>query len=42
MEGGKNVESEKNHVAAERDRDWKFAGRPQPHGDVQINRNGLI
>ena len=38
----KKAESEKHHVAAEGERSWNLTSRPQPYGDTQINRNGLI
>ena len=29
-------------VACKRQMCWNLAGKPQPHGDTQINRNWLI
>ena len=39
--GRKKAESGRSHGAAVRDRCRNFAGRPQPHGDAQINGDGL-
>ena len=40
--GGKKMESGRRHVATERGRCQNLTSRPQPHGDTQIDRNGLI
>ena len=42
MLGEKRAESERSHGATDRFRHAKkFVGKPLPHGDTQINRNGL-
>ena len=40
--GRKKVESGRCHVAVEGERCHNLTGRPQPCGDAQINRSGLI
>ena len=35
------TESKRCHVATKGERCWNLTGKPQPHGDTQINRNGL-
>ena len=40
MLGERREESERSHVASpETDAGWTLAGKSQPHGDTQINRN---
>ena len=36
----KKVESGRGHVAAKGERGQNLTGKPQPHGDTQIDRNG--
>lgn len=40
--GGNKAGSGRYHEAAKGDRCWKLTGKPQPSGDAQIKRNGLI
>lgn len=39
--GIKKVESGRHYVADKGDRCQNITGKPQPHNDLQINRNGL-
>ena len=39
----RRTETERSHVALpETDASWDLAGKPQPCGDTQLTRNGLI
>ena len=40
--GRKEAESERGHVAAKGKECYNLNGKPQPRGNTQINRNGLI
>ena len=40
--GRKKAESERCHVTAEEEGCQNLTGKPQPYGDIQINKNGLI
>ena len=41
MLGERRTESERCHVAPPETDAGTLAGKPQPHGHTQINRNGL-
>ena len=42
-QAGRDIEkSRKHHVAVEGNRCRTLTSKPQPHADIQINRNGLI
>ena len=41
-DGKKKAESERSHVAPLETDTRTLPGKPQPHGDIQINRDGLI
>lgn len=42
IRGENKVGSGRYHVAANGDKCWNLTGKPQPCGDAQIKRNGLI
>ena len=41
MLGERRAELERHHVAPPPEMNGTLAGKPQPRGDTQINRNGL-